>query len=214
MKSQPRPSHADYTYHAKYGTHSSSGGGRSSARETIGRVAAGAVAEKWLYDRFGIEIVAWVLKPSCLLLHNFSLFVSFLSFPFFPFRSIPLSASIVLIFHFFLLLLPFFLSPPLRLLQRSYLGRLQDASYAAFESESKSRRMKRLGVSKSTIPSGVLVNGRRQGGGTKAVPAVTGVRVQPTSVSYRVGTKLDRLHYADLRVHTVECDDVIALWNE
>jgi len=60
MKSQPRPSHADYTYHAKYGTHSSSGGGRSSARETIGRVAAGAVAEKWLYDRFGIEIVAWV----------------------------------------------------------------------------------------------------------------------------------------------------------
>eukprot|EP00729_Bicosta_minor_P012396 gene12396-11771_t len=43
-----------------YGTHSSSGGGRSSARETIGRVAAGAVAEKWLYDRFGIEIVAWV----------------------------------------------------------------------------------------------------------------------------------------------------------
>lgn len=97
MKSQPRPSHADYTYHAKYGTHSSSGGGRSSARETIGRVAAGAVAEKWLYDRFGIEIVAWVLKPSCLLLHNFSLFVSFLSFPFFPFRSIPLSASIAIV---------------------------------------------------------------------------------------------------------------------
>ena len=121
---------------------------------------------------------------------------------------------IVLIFHFFLLLLPFFLSPPLRLLQRSYPGRLQDASYAAFESENKSRRMKRLGVSKSTIPSGVLVNGRRQGGGTKAVPAVTGARVQPTSVSYRVGTKLDRLHYADLRVHTVQCDDVIALWNE
>lgn len=56
----PRPSHADYTYRAKYGTHSSSGGGRSSARETIGRVAAGAVAERWLKRQFGIEIVAWV----------------------------------------------------------------------------------------------------------------------------------------------------------
>lgn len=44
----PRPSHADYTYVAKYGIKSSSGGGRSSARETLMRVAAGAVAEKWL----------------------------------------------------------------------------------------------------------------------------------------------------------------------
>eukprot|EP00301_Raphidiophrys_heterophryoidea_P028136 c999_g1_i1.p1 GENE.c999_g1_i1~~c999_g1_i1.p1 ORF type:complete len:476 (-),score=116.99 c999_g1_i1:657-2036(-) len=60
MKAIPRPSHADFTYMAKYGTHASSGGGRSSARETIGRVAAGAVAEKWLRVRFGIEIVAWV----------------------------------------------------------------------------------------------------------------------------------------------------------
>eukprot|EP00730_Choanoeca_flexa_P011887 TRINITY_DN2884_c0_g1_i1.p1 TRINITY_DN2884_c0_g1~~TRINITY_DN2884_c0_g1_i1.p1 ORF type:complete len:208 (+),score=30.59 TRINITY_DN2884_c0_g1_i1:58-681(+) len=56
----PRPSHADYTYIAKYGTHASSGGGRSSARETIGRVAGGAIAEKWLKDAFGVEIVAWV----------------------------------------------------------------------------------------------------------------------------------------------------------
>eukprot|EP00299_Pterocystis_sp_00344_P010328 c4587_g1_i1.p1 GENE.c4587_g1_i1~~c4587_g1_i1.p1 ORF type:complete len:432 (-),score=97.75 c4587_g1_i1:16-1311(-) len=60
MQAVPRPSHADYTYRAKYGTHASSGGGRSSARETIGRVAAGAVAEKWLSLQFGVEIVAWV----------------------------------------------------------------------------------------------------------------------------------------------------------
>jgi chorismate synthase len=60
MAEIPRPSHADYTYLAKYGIKASSGGGRSSARETIGRVAAGAVAEKLLLDRFGVEIVAWV----------------------------------------------------------------------------------------------------------------------------------------------------------
>jgi chorismate synthase len=56
----PRPSHADYTYQLKYGIRASSGGGRSSARETIGRVAAGAVAEKFLQERYGVEIVAWV----------------------------------------------------------------------------------------------------------------------------------------------------------
>jgi chorismate synthase len=44
----------------KYGIRSSSGGGRASARETIGRVAAGAIAEKWLKEKFGTEIVAWV----------------------------------------------------------------------------------------------------------------------------------------------------------
>jgi chorismate synthase len=60
MRQVPRPSHADYTYQVKYGIRSSSGGGRSSARETIGRVAAGAVAEKFLRERFGVEIVAWV----------------------------------------------------------------------------------------------------------------------------------------------------------
>jgi chorismate synthase len=60
MQSIPRPSHADYTYQEKYGIRSVSGGGRSSARETIGRVAAGAIADKFLYDIFGIEIVAWV----------------------------------------------------------------------------------------------------------------------------------------------------------
>ncbi|ODV68078.1 chorismate synthase [Hyphopichia burtonii NRRL Y-1933] len=56
----PRPSHADWTYIQKYGTKSTSGGGRSSARETIGRVAAGAIAEKILAKANGVEIVAFV----------------------------------------------------------------------------------------------------------------------------------------------------------
>jgi len=56
----PRPSHADYTYQMKYGIRAASGGGRSSARETIGRVAAGAIAEKILGERFGVQVVAWV----------------------------------------------------------------------------------------------------------------------------------------------------------
>lgn len=56
----PRPSHADYTYLEKYGIKASSGGGRSSARETIGRVAAGAIAEKYLKLAYGIEVVAFV----------------------------------------------------------------------------------------------------------------------------------------------------------
>ena len=60
MRSIPRPSHADFTYQAKYGIRTMSGGGRSSARETIGRVAAGAIAEKFLFEEYGIDIVAWV----------------------------------------------------------------------------------------------------------------------------------------------------------
>jgi len=60
MSRIPRPSHADFTYQMKYGIRASSGGGRSSARETIGRVAAGAIAEKWLFETYGTEIVAWV----------------------------------------------------------------------------------------------------------------------------------------------------------
>lgn len=56
----PRPSHADYTYQEKYGVKASSGGGRSSARETIGRVAAGAIAEKYLSVAHGVEIVSFV----------------------------------------------------------------------------------------------------------------------------------------------------------
>jgi chorismate synthase len=64
MRSVPRPSHADYTYRMKYGIQALSGGGRSSARETVGRVAAGAIAEKFLSERYGIEIVAWVSAVS------------------------------------------------------------------------------------------------------------------------------------------------------
>jgi chorismate synthase len=60
MQDIPRPSHADFTYQMKYGIRAASGGGRSSARETIGRVAAGAIAEKILRAFHGVEIVAWV----------------------------------------------------------------------------------------------------------------------------------------------------------
>jgi chorismate synthase len=55
-----RPSHADYTTEAKYGVGPLSGGGRASARETVGRVAAGAVARKLLKERLGVEVLAWV----------------------------------------------------------------------------------------------------------------------------------------------------------
>lgn len=55
-----RPSHAEFTYDAKYGIRNWKGGGRASARETIGRVAAGAIARKLLAHRLGVEIVAWV----------------------------------------------------------------------------------------------------------------------------------------------------------
>ncbi|KAI7755860.1 hypothetical protein M8C21_023225 [Ambrosia artemisiifolia] len=55
-----RPSHADATYDFKYGTRSVEGGGRSSARETIGRVAAGAVAKKILKAYSGTEVLAYV----------------------------------------------------------------------------------------------------------------------------------------------------------
>ncbi|MFN4033101.1 MAG: chorismate synthase [Fimbriimonadales bacterium] len=55
-----RPSHADYTYQAKYGIRNWQGGGRSSARETVGRVAAGALAKKVLRTLWSVEILAWV----------------------------------------------------------------------------------------------------------------------------------------------------------
>ncbi|PID77434.1 MAG: chorismate synthase [Deltaproteobacteria bacterium] len=60
MADAPRPSHADYTYMQKYGIKASSGGGRASARETIGTVAAGAVAMKVLQEKCGVEVVGWV----------------------------------------------------------------------------------------------------------------------------------------------------------
>ena len=62
MKELYRPSHADYTYEAKYGVRNWQGGGRSSARETVGRVAAGAVARKLLQSRFGVVTVAYVSR--------------------------------------------------------------------------------------------------------------------------------------------------------
>jgi chorismate synthase len=64
MKETYRPSHADFTYEAKYGIRNWQGGGRASARETIGRVAAGAVARKVLskLSRTPVEIVAYVTQ--------------------------------------------------------------------------------------------------------------------------------------------------------
>ncbi len=60
MATKFRPSHADYTYQAKYGIRNWQGGGRTSARETIGRVAAGAIAKKVLRERYGVEVLAYV----------------------------------------------------------------------------------------------------------------------------------------------------------
>jgi chorismate synthase len=57
-----RPSHADATYDAKYGIRNWQGGGRSSARETIGRVAAGAIAKKILLQEAGVEIIGYVKR--------------------------------------------------------------------------------------------------------------------------------------------------------
>jgi chorismate synthase len=62
VKEKYRPSHADYTYDAKYGVSDWRGGGRTSARETAGRVAAGAIAKKLLAVAHQVEIVAWVSK--------------------------------------------------------------------------------------------------------------------------------------------------------
>jgi chorismate synthase len=62
MKEKFRPSHADFTYQAKYGLRDHRGGGRSSARETIGRVAAGAIAKKILSLAGGVEIRAFVTR--------------------------------------------------------------------------------------------------------------------------------------------------------
>ncbi|WP_269622300.1 chorismate synthase [Prochlorococcus marinus] len=62
MKEIFRPSHADGTYQLKYGINTDSGGGRASARETIGRVAAGAIAKQVLYKVSNVEILAWVKR--------------------------------------------------------------------------------------------------------------------------------------------------------
>ncbi|MFC1775895.1 chorismate synthase [Pseudomonadota bacterium] len=57
-----RPGHADYTYWKKYGIRDYRGGGRSSARETTMRVAAGAIARKYLHEQLGIEIQGWLAQ--------------------------------------------------------------------------------------------------------------------------------------------------------
>jgi chorismate synthase len=59
LRDKPRPGHADYVYQMKYGLRDHRGGGRASARETVGRVAAGAIAKKLLHGA-GIEVVAYV----------------------------------------------------------------------------------------------------------------------------------------------------------
>ena len=57
-----RPGHADYTYWQKYGIRDHRGGGRASARETAGRVAAGAIAKKWLHERYGVTIRGYLTQ--------------------------------------------------------------------------------------------------------------------------------------------------------
>ena len=62
IKDRFRPGHADYTYQQKYGFRDYRGGGRSSARETVIRVAAGAIARKLLSDRLGIRIHGYLAQ--------------------------------------------------------------------------------------------------------------------------------------------------------
>ncbi len=62
IKDKFRPGHADYTYHQKYGIRDYRGGGRSSARETTMRVAAGAIARKYLRERLGVEVNGYVAQ--------------------------------------------------------------------------------------------------------------------------------------------------------
>jgi len=60
LKNLYRPGHADYTFSKKYGIRDWKGSGRASARETLGRVAAGAIAEKYLREKLGIEFISYV----------------------------------------------------------------------------------------------------------------------------------------------------------
>src|SRR5262245_48946559 len=57
-----RPGHADYTYFMKYGIRDPRGGGRASARETVIRVAAGAIAKKWLHERYGVVVRGYLAQ--------------------------------------------------------------------------------------------------------------------------------------------------------
>src|SRR5579863_1989268 len=62
IKDRFRPGHADYTYLMKYGRRDYRGGGRASARETVMRVAAGAIARKWLKERHAVAIQGWLAQ--------------------------------------------------------------------------------------------------------------------------------------------------------
>lgn len=70
LKDVFRPSHADYTYLAKYGNRDHRGGGRSSARETIARCVAGALAKLVLKERLQIEIIAYTSQVGCIKLEK------------------------------------------------------------------------------------------------------------------------------------------------
>ena len=71
IKDQFRPGHADYTYHKKYGIRDYRGGGRSSARETAVRVAAGAIAKKYLQVNYGCQIRAYLSQLGPIVPENF-----------------------------------------------------------------------------------------------------------------------------------------------
>ena len=75
IKDQFRPAHADYTYQQKYGARDYRGGGRSSARETAMRVAAGAIAKKWLRQAYGVEVRGYMaqLGPHKATQHDWSI---------------------------------------------------------------------------------------------------------------------------------------------
>src|SRR5580700_12346981 len=68
LKDRFRPGHADYTYQQKYGRRDHRGGGRSSARETVMRVAAGAIARKYLAERLGVRIYGYLSQIGALVL--------------------------------------------------------------------------------------------------------------------------------------------------
>lgn len=73
IKDRFRPGHADYTYQQKYGFRDYRGGGRSSARETVMRVAAGAIARKYLHERLGVSIQGYLAQLGPLVLEPKSL---------------------------------------------------------------------------------------------------------------------------------------------
>lgn len=71
IKDKFRPGHADYTYHHKYGLRDYRGGGRSSARETAMRVAAGAIAKQWLKQQLGLEVYAYMSQLGPIKINHF-----------------------------------------------------------------------------------------------------------------------------------------------